>query len=96
MKNNGKRYNEDFKADVIKLILEENRLVSSVAKDFGVNSQTIRNWINKTKRKADPDEIGMAELKAELKKTKKKLRDSELSVDILKKCTAIFAKTNRE
>ena len=96
MKNNGKRYTEDFKADVIKLILEKNRSVSSVAKDCGVNGQTIRNWIRESKQEADPETMGIASLKAELKETKKKLKDSELTVDILKKCTAIFAQSNRK
>ena len=52
MKNKGKRYNEEFKADIIRLIREEKRPVSSIAKDFGVNDQTIRNWLKESKQKA--------------------------------------------
>ncbi|MBU7008885.1 transposase-like protein [Peptococcaceae bacterium DYL19] len=96
MKNNGKRYTAEFKADIIRLIREENRPVSSIVKDFGVNDQTIRNWLKETKDKHDPDKVRIAELEAELRESKKKIADQELTIDILKKATAIFAQNNRK
>ena len=45
MSKKGHRYNQKFKEDIIKLINDEKRSVSSVVKDFGVNEQTIRNWL---------------------------------------------------
>lgn len=37
MTKNGKRYNQQFKDDILRLIHEEKRSVSSIVKDFGVN-----------------------------------------------------------
>lgn len=96
MKNTGKRYNEEFKADILRLIREEKRPVSSIVKDFGVNEQTVRNWLKESKDKQDPDKVRIAELEAELKETKKKLADSEVTIDILKKATSIFAQSSRK
>jgi len=96
MNNNGKRYTAEFKADIVRLVREENRSVPSVAKDFGVNDQTIRNWLKETKDKQDPDKVRIAELEAELKATRKKVADQELTIDILKKATAIFVQNNRK
>ena len=96
MAKNGRRYTEEFKEDIIKLVREENRSIPSVSKDFGVNEQTVRNWLKKTKDKQDPDLVRIAELEAELRKTKKKLADQEMTIDILKKATAIFAQNNRK
>jgi len=96
MNNNGKRYTAEFKADIIRLIREENRSVPSVAEDFGVNDQTIRNWLKESKDKQDPDKVRIAELEAELKGAKKKVADQELTIDILKKATAIFVQNNRK
>lgn len=96
MKNNGKRYNEEFKVDIIRLIREENRPISSITKDFDVNGQTVRNWLKESKDKQDPDKVRISELEVELKEAKKKLADSELTIDILKKATAIFAQNNRK
>jgi transposase-like protein len=42
MKNTGKRYHEEFKADLIRLVFEEKHSVASIKKDFGVNHQTIK------------------------------------------------------
>ena len=96
MKNTGKRYNEEFKADILRLIREEKRPVSSIVKDFGVNDQTVRNWLKESKDKQDPDKVRISELETELKETKKKLADSEVTIDILKKATSIFAQSSRK
>ncbi len=96
MAKNGKRYNQEFKNDILRLITEENRSVSSVVKDFGVNEQTVRNWLKKTQEKQDPIKTRITELEAELKAKDKKIADQELTIDILKKATAIFAQSNRK
>lgn len=75
---------------------EDKRPVSSIVKDFGVSEQTIRNWLQNSKDRKDPDKVRIAELEAELKETKKKLVDSEITIDILKKAMAIFAQNNRK
>jgi transposase-like protein len=53
MADNGKRYNDDFKADVIRMIKENGRSVNSVAKDLGINAQTILIIIIKTRGRFD-------------------------------------------
>jgi transposase len=47
------RYSKEFKADAVRLV-QEGRSVASVAKDLGVNHQSLRNWIAKEKVKEDP------------------------------------------
>ena len=96
MASTGKRYNEEFKKDILRLINEEHRSVSSIVKDFGVTEQTVRNWMQEGKDRQDPSKTRISELETELKETKKKLADSELTIDILKKATAIFAQNNRK
>jgi transposase-like protein len=96
MSKNGKRYDEQFKKDVVRLVQEENRSVSSVVKDFGVNEQTVRNWLKVSKKSRDPQISRIAELEAELKAKDKKIADQEMTIDILKKATAIFVQNNRK
>jgi transposase-like protein len=96
MTKKGKRYNQEFKADILRLINVEKRPVSSVVKDFGVNDQTVRNWLKETKDNQDPTNSKIAELEAKLKERDKKIADQELTIDILKKATAIFAQSNRK
>ena len=96
MSKKGKRYNEEFKKDILRLVQEENRSVSSIVKDFGVNEQTVRNWLKASIEKQDPDKSEIAQLRAELKAKDKKISDQEMTIDILKKATAIFAQNNRK
>lgn len=96
MKNTGKRYNEEFKADILRLVREEKRSIASIEKDFGVNDQTVRNWLKENKDTQEPDKSRISELEAELKEAKKKIADQEVTIDILKKATSIFAQSNRK
>lgn len=95
MNKPGKRYNEDFKADIIRLIREEKHSVSDVVKDFGVNNQIVRNWPKKIKDNQDPDKVKITELEAEIRTKNKKIADQEEPIDILRKVTSIFAQIKR-
>jgi len=96
MTTKGKRYNQEFKADIMRLINQDGRSVASIVKDFGVSEQTVRNWLKGTKDSKDPDKARIAELEAELKVKDKRLADHEMTIEILKKATAIFAQNNRK
>ena len=54
MSKNVIRYDEEFKQELIRLVKEEGRSIPKVAKDFGVNPQTLRNWIKKADDAEDP------------------------------------------
>lgn len=88
------RYSEEFKQDAIKLVASTGRSVNSVAKDLGVNTESLRKWV----RAAEDAEVGgggepvtPAE-REELKRLRKQVRELELEKEILKKAAQYFAK----
>lgn len=89
MANNGKRYNEEFKTDIIRLVQEDHQPVNKVAEDYGVNAQTIRNWMKSTQNKKIPGNNRLAEVEAQLREEKRKNAELEQTVNILKKSVAI-------
>ena len=89
--NTGKRYDEDFKQSVIKMVLN-GRSVYSVAKDLGVNKQTIYRWIKEHQEPQCSENRRVAKLEAELRAERKRVADLEETVAILKKATAIKIK----
>jgi len=91
MGSNGKRYTQDFKEGVIRMIRENGRSVASVSSDLGIAEQTIYRWLEKDKTLQNPDKARIMELEAELKAAKRRESDLEQTVEILKKATAIFA-----
>lgn len=96
MTSKGKRYNQDFKADIVRLIHQEKRSVASIVNDFGVSEQTVRNWLKENRTSKDSDKVRIAQLEAELKAKDKKIADHEMTIEILKKAAAIFVQNNRK
>ena len=96
MTTTGKRYDNEFKADIIRMIQENGRSINSISKDFGVSNQTIRNWITENKDRQDPEKVKLSELETQLKEAKRKIADQEMTIEILKKATAIFAQNNQK
>jgi len=93
---NGKRYNEEFKREAVRLVKTGNGNISSVSKDLGVAEQTLRNWVHDEQIKEEPEQSRIIELEKALKEKEKRIADLEMSVEILKKATAIFATSNRK
>jgi transposase-like protein len=96
MASKGKRYNQEFKTDILRLINQEKRSVASIVNDFGVSEQTVRNWLKESRDNTDSDKIRIAQLESELKAKDKKIADHEITIEILKKAAAIFAQNNRK
>ncbi|HEY9059522.1 MAG TPA: transposase [Pseudobacteroides sp.] len=96
MSNQSNQHNNESKADIIRLIREEKQSITKVANDFGVNDQTIRNWLKAEDEKKIPENNRIAELEAQLREEKKKTTDLQQTVDILKKSVDIFVQDNRK
>ena len=91
MKDNGKRYSQEFKGDAIRLVLSNGRTVPSVADDLGINTQTLYRWIKEhNEAKENSEQSRVAKLEAELKAANKRVAALEETVTILKKAAAIF------
>jgi len=82
--------------NLIRLIQEEKKPITKVADDFGVNDQTIRNWMKSVEEKKEPEKGRVADLEVQLKEEKRKNADLQQTVDILKKSIAIFVQDNRK
>ena len=96
MSKHGNRYNDEFKADIIRLVEEGNKSIGKIASDYGINDQTIRNWIKAEDEKKEPNNKRVAELETQLKEERRKVADLEQTVNILKKSVAIFIQDNRK
>ena len=86
-------YDEEFKKNTVKLLLESGKSVRSISKEIGVNEQTLHKWkkdyIGKTTNK---EEIAASE---EIRKLRIELRRAETERDILKKALAFFSRESQ-
>ncbi|MFT4556481.1 MAG: transposase [Planctomycetaceae bacterium] len=87
-------YSEEFRRDVVRLITDEGYSVPAAAKACGVSEQTVRNWCGRLAATPEPagDDVTVEELRTEVARLRKQLRQAELERAILEKATAYFAK----
>ena len=92
------RYDEEFKAGVVRLVTEQGRQPTEAAKELGICIDTLRNWL-----KASGIQMGQAsrlnreqqrirELEAEVRALRKQLGEKEEVIDVLKKSVGILSK----
>lgn len=85
-----KRYDEDFRREAVKLVLEGGVPASRAAADLGVGDTTLAKWLAAAKG-VSPQPVSESE-REELKRLRKEVVQVKLERDILKKATAYFAK----
>ncbi len=90
MKRN-KIYDQEFKRQAIELAKNSEKPISHIADDLGLKPSTLYNWIKKSKI----DDKGQIVTDNEITKLRKKLAETELERDILKKAMAIFSKQQK-
>lgn len=80
-----KRYDEEFKAGVIRRFVA-GEAIAGLSRETGVNKQTLHKWKNEMIR----DDTG--EVDKEKLAMRKRIRELEMEVEILKKAAMIFGR----
>lgn len=89
------QYDKVFKLEAVRLIVEEGRSVASVARDLGVNANSLHHWKKHFASDGTDAFPGHGKLKPvdeELRRLKRELQIVTQERDILKKAIAFFAK----
>jgi transposase len=97
------KYPEEFRRDAVELVLSSpQRPLRDVARELGVNHETLRNWVTAERaRRAAPtggagrgraEEPVTAQEREELRRLRKKVAELELEKEILRKAAQYFAK----
>jgi len=93
-----RKYDREFKIEAVRLVTEDGRRATEVARNLGIHVNLIYLW--KKQLAEDPKEAfpGLGRLKAseaDLRKLQRELSDVKEERDILKKALAIFSKKRR-
>ena len=89
MERTNKKYDEDYKKNIVKLI-ESGKPISDIEREYGINRKNIYNWKYKYGTITTPD--GTTTNNNDLEKLKKENRLLKEENEILKKAVAIFTK----
>ena len=98
-KNQKNNYPLEFKTSAVKLAVESDQSVAQIARDLGVNDNTLYSWINKYsnsyKNNQNNMQVNNESCFEENKRLKKELTLVKQERDLLKKAAAYFAKESR-
>jgi transposase len=91
-----RRFDDDFKAQAVRLVLDEGKSVGSVARDLDLTESALRNWVERARADRTQGKTGLTtaerEELARLRKENRILREER---EILKKAAAFFANEQR-
>ncbi len=96
----GKRrqFDRSFKLEAVRLVTEEGRPVAAVARELGINENSLHSWKKQLGDQRDDAFVGTGNLspeQAELRRLRRELADVTEERDILKKAISVFSDRKR-
>jgi transposase len=93
---NRRSFTPEFKEEAAKMVVEGTRAIASVARELGVNEQSLRNWVNQYRKTHAGDEPPLTvPERARLRELEKEVRELRLEKEFLGKAAAFFASEYR-
>jgi transposase len=86
-----RKFNKEFKTDVLNMLKTGDKKVSELSKDLGISEQVIYRWYKQDSPKSKEEEK-VSEQEKEVRELRKRLADVTEERDILKKAVSIFSK----
>ena len=86
-----KRFDKEFKVSAVKMVSEEGQKASEVARSLGIHANMLYSWKRKYAESGDKAFVGKGHL-TEMAALRRKLRNAEMELEILKKAVGIFSK----
>ena len=95
---NPQSYTHEFKAEAVKLVLNQGLSLRDAAKRLSIPKGTLTNWVSNAKGGVEasaPGARSVPELEAEVVKLRRELAEARMERGLLKKVTAYFAREER-
>ena len=94
-KRGRKSYDNEFKREAVRLVVEEGRKASEIERNLGITPPLVSRWVREMSEDPEYAFPGKGRLKApddEIRKLKRENERLRRERDILKKAVAIFSK----
>ena len=88
-----RKFDVDFKAGVVRMVRETGKPIAQVARDLGINSGTLGNWVDADRRRRGEGDGALGEdERAELARLRKENAELAMERDVLKRSVALWVK----
>ncbi len=88
-------YPPEFRAEAVKLARSSEKPISEIARDLGVSSESLRNWL-KQERIDTGERHGVTDEREELRRLRKENKVLKEEREVLRKATAFFAREEND
>ena len=91
-----RQFDDDFKAQAVRLVLDEGKTVGAVARDLDLTETALREWVKRARADRTNGRTGLTTAeREELTRLRKENRILREEREILKKAAAFFANERR-
>ena len=91
-----RQFDDDFKAQAVRLILDESKSIAATARDLDLTESALRQWVERARADRTQGRTGLTtNEREELARLRKENRELRTEREILKKAAAFFAKHQR-
>ena len=88
-----RQYTDEFKAQTVRLVLEEGKTVGAVARDLDLTASALRTWVEQARADRTKGKTGLTTAeREELARLRKENRQLRMDREILVKAAAFFVK----
>ncbi len=96
MANKYRNFTPEFREEIAKLVVDGQRSIAEVAREYGLSNTTVGNWVRKYREEHAEDEppLQLSE-RARLRELERRNREMEMELAFLKKAAAYFAREQR-
>jgi transposase len=86
-----RKFDEDFKAGAVRLVVETGKPIAQIARELGINDGTLGNWVTAARRQRDGGDGSLSEdERAELARLRKENAELRMQRDVLKRSVALW------
>jgi len=88
-----RRFDQEFKAGAVRIVLETGKPIAVVARELGINEGTLGNWCASERRARDRGNGALSENeRAELVRLRRQVAELQMERDVLKRSVALWVK----
>jgi transposase len=87
-----RKFDQDFKEGAVRLVRETGKPIARVARDLGICSGTLENWVTMDRRRRGGDGRLSESEREELARLRRECAELRMERDVLKRSVALWVK----